>query len=146
MVRGKELSAGKHAQVILLNEMGFKQRQIAIRLQVSRCAVQRCLSRSKELVGDGLQSRKRSGRPKVTSRRTDNSIIMMSKHSPRASLAKIKAQLPVSEKVSTRTIRKRLFTGGLKARRPAKKPLLSAINICDRLTFCKKYRNWSADD
>uniref|UniRef100_A0A4W4G5F6 BTB domain-containing protein n=1 Tax=Electrophorus electricus TaxID=8005 RepID=A0A4W4G5F6_ELEEL len=32
------------------------------------------------------------------------------------------------------------------SRRAAKKPLLSKKNIKDRLTFCRKYRDWTAED
>ena len=35
---------------------------------------------------------------------------------------------------------------GLVSRRAAKKPLLSRKNIRDRLIFCKRYRDWTADD
>lgn len=140
MVRGKELTVAQRAQAKLLHEMHFSQVQIAKRLQISRCAVQRCIKRAQ------FVSEKRSGRPRVTSVRTDNSILLMCKRSPRASSAKIQAQLPREETVSTRTIRRRLFTNGLKARRPAKKPLLSMKNIRDRLYFCNKYKNWSPED
>ena len=61
----------------------------------------------------------------------------MVKRSPRSSSTKIKAQLPQSAVVSTRTIRHRFFDAGLKSRRPAKKPLLSSKNIKDRTAFCE---------
>ena len=32
------------------------------------------------------------------------------------------------------------------SRRAAKKPLLSRKNIRDRLIFCKRYRDWTAED
>ena len=32
---------------------------------------------------------------------------------------------------------------GLKAYKAAKKPLLSSKNICDRLNFSKKYKDWT---
>ena len=35
---------------------------------------------------------------------------------------------------------------GLVLRRAAKKPLLSRKNIRDRLIFCKRYRDWTAED
>jgi hypothetical protein len=38
-----------------------------------------------------------------------------------------------------------LFTVGLKSYRPARKPKLSPKNIKDRLTFCKKYQDWTAE-
>ena len=149
MARGFELSEGKRAQVLLLHEMGFSQRKIACKLLVSRCAVRRCIDRYKtctKSTAEGLKSKKRSGRPKVTTQRTDNLIVRLSKRSPRASAARIQSQLPRVDQVSTRTVRRRLFTSGLKARKPAKKPLLSKKNIRDRIAFCKKYKGWTSDD
>ena len=35
---------------------------------------------------------------------------------------------------------------GLVSRRAAKKPLLSRKNIRERLIFCKRYRDWTAED
>uniref|UniRef100_A0AAZ3SJU5 Transposase Tc1-like domain-containing protein n=1 Tax=Oncorhynchus tshawytscha TaxID=74940 RepID=A0AAZ3SJU5_ONCTS len=47
---------------------------------------------------------------------------------------------------SARTVGQRLLEEGLVSRRAAKKPLLSRINIIDRLIFCKSYRDWTAED
>ena len=44
------------------------------------------------------------------------------------------------------TERQRLLEDGLVSRRAAKKPLLSRKNIRDRLIFCKRYRDWTAED
>jgi len=146
MARVRELSVGVRAQVMLLHQMGHSHRQIASQLDISYGGVYRCISRSKDATVTEYKSRKRSGRPRVTSATTDNSIIIMSKRSPRASSAKIQSQLPPENRPGKRTIRRRLFDSGLKSCRPAKKPLLSKKNIRDRLVFCRKYRNWSADE
>ena len=46
---------------------------------------------------------------------------------------------------SVHTIRRRLCKNfGLRSRKPAKKPRLSPKNIRDRIDFCNKYRNWTA--
>ena len=146
MVRAKELSVAIRAQTMLLHGMGISERKIGTQLNISRGAVQKCIGRAKENPATQFLSRKRSGRPKVTSGRTDNMIMLMAKRSPRASSLKIKSQLPATERVSASTIRRRLFAGGLKSRRPAKKPLLTAKNVRDRIAFCRKYRNWTADE
>ena len=44
------------------------------------------------------------------------------------------------------TVRQRLWEDGLVSRRAAKKPLLSRKNFRDRLIFCKRYRDWTAED
>ena len=40
----------------------------------------------------------------------------------------------------------RIWMDGLVSRKAAKKPLLSRKNIRDRLIFCKRYRDWTAED
>ena len=145
MVHGAELSIAKRAQIMLLHDMGHSNRKIAEQPQISYGGVYRSITRMNDRFVPEYKSRKRSGRPKASSATTDNSIILMAKRSPRASSAKIQSQLPVECKVSTRTIRRRLFHSGLKSHRPAKKPLLSKKNIRDRKTFCHKYRNWFED-
>src|ERR1043165_6793376 len=146
MGQNPELSEAKRAQILLLHNMGHSNRQIALKLGISYGGVYRCISRMRDRSVPDYSSRKRSGRPKATTATTDNAIIIMAKKSPRSSSRKIQSQLPVEARVSTRTIRRRLFEGGLKSRRPALKPLLSKKNIRDRMAFCRKYRNWSADD
>jgi hypothetical protein len=47
---------------------------------------------------------------------------------------------------SASTVRQRLLEDGLLSRRAAKKPLFSRKNIRDRLIFCKRYRDWTAED
>ena len=49
---------------------------------------------------------------------------------------------------SARTVRRRLLEGDLVSRShfSAKKPLLSKKNIRDRLIFCERYRDWTAED
>src|SRR6185436_2286437 len=94
-----------------------------------------------------FNSRQRSGRPKVTSQRVDNFIVKTAKFSPRASSTSIKSRMPgvPDDKPSSRTIRRRLFDAGLRSYRPARKPQLSKKNVKDRLIFCRKYRNWTAE-
>uniref|UniRef100_A0AAZ3S0C2 Transposase Tc1-like domain-containing protein n=1 Tax=Oncorhynchus tshawytscha TaxID=74940 RepID=A0AAZ3S0C2_ONCTS len=47
---------------------------------------------------------------------------------------------------SARTVGRRLLEDGMVSRRAAKKPLLSRKNIRDRLIFCKRYSDWTAED
>lgn len=145
MVRAKELSVAVRAQIMILLKNGYNQCEVARMMCVSRGAVQRCIARTKASDSSDFKSLIRSGRPRSTTPTTDRAIIIMAKRSPKSSSAKIQGQLPVHNRPSTVTIRRRLFQAGLKARKPARKPLLSAKNIRDRISFCRKYRNWSAD-
>ena len=58
----------------------------------------------------------------------------------------IVSELNLTEKISARTVRHHLqIKLNPKAFKPAKKPLLSAKNLRDRLNFCKKYKTWTAE-
>ena len=49
-------------------------------------------------------------------------------------------------RASARTVRPRLLDNDLESRRAAKKPLLSKKILKDRLIFCRKYKDWTAED
>lgn len=133
------------AQIAALRDAGFTQQVISARLHVSQSSVHKCLVRMRE--GGGYNARKRTGRPRMTSGRTDSLIRRIVTANPTASASFIATQLPEDVQPSEWTIRRRLRKDfDLKAYRPARKPLLSTKNIKDRLSFCKAHRSWSVDD
>ena len=145
MVRGKELSRECRAQAVILRKQGQTYQEIATKLRVSLFAVFQACKRHAQL--GTFQSRKRSGRPKVTTPADDRAIRRIVLRSPKASSLQVLVRLPSeSRHISTRTIRRRLFSGNLKSYTPAKKPKLSPKNIKDRLVFCRKYEKWSEGD
>lgn len=145
MVRGAELSTEVRAQVVILRETGFTLADIASKLNISVATAYYTIKRAKEI--GSYASRRRVGRPKVSSPRTDRTIARIVKQSPKASSLAVKLRLPWhSRNISTRTIRRRLFDNHLKSYTPARKPKLSAKNIKDRIRFCKLYESWSEKD
>lgn len=145
MGRCRELTTECRAQIVILREENKSLRYIAKKLNIAHSTVVASMKRVDEL--KTFSSRARSGRPTVTSERMKNAIIKIAKCSPRASSSAIRARLPGSpdKKPSKRTIRRRLFDAGLKSYRPARKPQLSAKNVRDRLTFCKKFKHWTPE-
>lgn len=145
MGRIRELSTEKRAQIVILHRQKMHTRRIAALLGIAQSSVVKSIKRFQEL--GSFQSRKRSGRPRVTNARMDSTIKRIVQRSPRASSSLVRARLPGNDdsKPSTQTIRRRLFGSGLKSYRPAKKPHLSKKNIMDRLAFCRKYSTWSAE-
>lgn len=145
MGRKKEVANEVRAQAVILRGMGLNYMNIAKKLKISYTAAYEAVRRHRDTGSYG--SRKRSGRPKVTTPNDDRIISRIVKKSPKASSVGVLVRLPPNMRhVSTRTIRRRLFDTGLKSYRPAKKPNLSAKNIADRLRFCKKYQSWTATD
>ncbi|CAJ0953436.1 unnamed protein product [Ranitomeya imitator] len=106
------------------------------------------LSHHQELQGESFHCcQKAPGRPRKTSKRQDrilNLFRLRDRTTSSAELAQEWQQAGVS--APARTVRRRLFERGLVSRRAAKKPLLSRKNIRDRLIFCKRYREWTAED
>ena len=131
--------------MIVLREQGLTERAIAARLSVSQTSVHKCIAR---YAATGQYSaRKRSTRPRVTTKQTDSMILRLAKSTPTITAAAIASQLPPDNSPSIRTIQRRLSKDfKLKSYRSARKPLLSAKNKSDRLTFCRKYLDWTKDD
>lgn len=137
-----ELSETTRAQIVALEKSGMKQSAIAVQLCLSRQAVHGVLKRFKA-TGD-FASRPRSGRPSVTSPHTDRLLIRMVKAMPSTSSRVLAASLPVP--IAPRTVRHRLQTKfNMRARRPAKKPLLTAKNRRDRIAFCEFVKDWTPE-
>ncbi|CDQ76974.1 unnamed protein product, partial [Oncorhynchus mykiss] len=91
--------------------------------------------------------KKASGRPRKSSKRQDHLlklIQLQDRGTTSTELAQEWQQAGVS--ASACTVRRRLLEDGLVSRRAAKKPLLSRKNIRDRLIFCKRYGDWTAED
>lgn len=142
MGRRKQTQPTVVAQMVAFRQMGLTQRAIARRVHVSQQAVQQCLARYDST--GSFEARKRTGRPRCTSQTTDRLIHRYAVSTPTASASFISAQLPSDVKPSTSTIRRRLIHDfQLRARRPARRPLLTQKNIRDRLVFARQYRNWT---
>lgn len=140
-----EYSEFLRGKIVILNEEGYSQQKIAERLKISKTGVRKTLQR---LAKTGSTSSKpRSGRPRISSSRTDNVIHRLAVINPTISSSEIQAELPKGENISCRTIRRRLRDEfKLGAYRPAIKPRLSAKNIKDRMSFCRRFRHFTAED
>lgn len=145
MAKSPELQTSKRAQIEVLFKQGYSKKHIARIMKVPPITVRRTLNRISETRSYG--SRPRSGRPKVTSSRDDSMIVRQAKYQPTASANKVRSEVfsTATAGPSARTVRRRLVCAGLKSYKAAKKPKLSAKNIRDRMTFCKRYANWTEE-
>lgn len=140
MPKTVEITPKKRAVCIALKKEGLSCREIADRTGISKSSVNRAIQIFNET--GQYCSRKRSGRPKVTSPRDDLAIRRLIQKNPFMSSTDVQAEVPVE--VSDRTIRRRLLDKfNLRSHRAAKKPLLTAVQAKKRVLFCKKYRNWT---
>ena len=114
----KRIKEEDHAQIKVLQEEGYSIRQIATRLKLSRTLVARSINIFKSTGRYGYEKPK--GRPKSTTKRMDDAIILTAKKSPRKTSKAIHAALPqdtatASALPSQRKIRRRLFRANLKS-------------------------------
>lgn len=143
MGKSKDISPTKRAQISILHDQNMSYSEIAKRLHIAKSTVCRAIARIGEL--KSYKSRKRSGRPRITSPRTDRKVRRVATEHPTWSSMQI--ALETRSTVSSRTVRRRLLTEfNLASRRPARKPRLTAKNIKDRLRFCRVYRQWTSDN
>ena len=145
MGRKPQLSRSVKSNVILLKEEGYCNKQITERFSISQASVSRILKRSSENLT--LSPKKRSGRPRKTTPRTDTQIKRLCTINPGISSSEIKNSLPLLANVSIRTVRHHLHAElNLSARKPLQKPLLNARMLKQRLAFCNLYKHWTASD
>jgi transposase len=106
MEKAKEISLEKRAQMKILAGQNMSHRELADILHVSKTAVTTGLARMKEV--GSLQSRNRSGRPRVTTPASDRIIRRASVGNPSWSSKRIALELWPAP--SSRTVRRGLLT------------------------------------
>ena len=102
---GKPISEVLSARIVTLYEEGESYRYIKERLKVPIDTISRAINLYRQM--NTFPFPNRSGRPRCTSKRTDNVIVIAAKCDPFASSSKIKAQITGAgdnKNVSTRTI------------------------------------------
>ena len=91
MGRASEFSSEKRAQILILRKEGYSLREIAAKMGCTAMGVQKTLKRIDQR-GD-FASQMRSGRPPVTSPRTDNVIHRMAIAKPSSSSSEMQAEM-----------------------------------------------------
>lgn len=147
MPKARELSTSERHKIITLSENTTKtHRQIATVIGISHSTVTRIINTYRNT--GSSTPKQRSGRPRVTSKRTDAVIHRLAVKSPFITANEIKAQIDgLCDHISVDTIKRRLRSSfSAPARKPRKKPLLTAAMRRKRLAFCRKYKSWSPED
>lgn len=111
----------KRAQAIILKQEDYFCREIANKFKISRSTVSDAVRRYAET--DKNCDRKRSGRPKITSKREDNYIVNKSKRNRRLTAREITQEINKTRKhpISITTIKRRLKDQNMNGRVAAKK-------------------------
>jgi hypothetical protein len=86
----------------------------------------------------------RSGRPRVTSDHDDRALQRLVRRMPFATSPVLKQHWLPNRRLSTRTVRNRQKSAGLKSRRVTKRPLLVDRHRRSRLAWCLERRCWNS--
>ena len=145
MGKSKQLTKSDKLRILDLVKAGMSQTNVANILKVSQSLISKTVKRNAENVS--LSPKKRSGRPRVTSSRTDRRIVNLVQQIPNITSAEIKDLFPgVLDNVDPSTIRTRLAREfKIMVRRPLKKPLVRPVMRQKRLAFCQKYKEWTPE-
>ena len=124
----KDLSEGVRGQMIAFVKEGYLQRQVAAKVGVSKCGVQRTVERFRKT--QSYSSLPKSGRPRSTTPQEDQFIKLTSLRNRLATARDIQSSInAIREKtICKTTVRRRLAASGLKGRVACCKPLLRLIN------------------
>nr|CAH7769951.1 unnamed protein product [Callosobruchus chinensis] len=136
------LSAFAGSRIIALWQEGFSRHQIANRLNVVRSTVSRTIRRYEE-TGE-VNSRPRTGRPTVSTRREDRYIAQLARRERSVTVPVLKSQFQRTfiRVISTAAIRRRVSTSGLRCRRPLRVALLTARHRTARLQWARAHQDW----
>ena len=85
----------------------------------------------------------RSSRPRVTPDRDDRALQRLVRRMPFVTSHVLKQHWLPNRRLSTRTVRNRLKSAGLKSRRVIKRPLLADRHRRTRLAWCLARRGWN---
>ena len=129
------VSAFKRQQSVQLHGEGLTQREISIKLGISRCAVQKIIQ--KHRMGLGFQNISKMGRPQKLSAAGKRRIVIESKRNPMKTANQLRKSLDLQDRVSTSTIKRVLCNSGLFGRVSCKKPALTKKNKRNRLAWCR---------
>ncbi|XP_073491836.1 uncharacterized protein [Aquarana catesbeiana] len=138
-------SVSKYFVTSYRNE-GYSMREIAKKLKISYNGVYYSLQRTAQTGSN--QSRKRSGRPRCTTKQEDKHIRVSSLRNRHLTGPQLASSLNSTRKtpVSTSTVKRRLRDFGLQGRVAKKKPYLRLANKRKRLRWAKEHRQWTEED
>lgn len=146
MGKFKQLNTDKKKFLLNLKKFKYSYREMGVRVGCSASTVsyffkKYCHTRS-------LERSKGGGRQKITSGAQDQRLLHLSLTDRFKTSREL--QVILKEKtgvdISGRTVRRRLQNGGLSARRPKKKPLLTKKMKKKRLEFAESHEHWTSNE
>lgn len=121
----------------------MKQREIARQLGCSQATISKLRRRFEET--GSVRDRPRSGRPRVTTPNQDRWIVLQhlrDRFRPASATARVTPGLHYP-RISADTVRRRLRSRHLRARRPVRGPVLGNVQRRNRLRWCRQHLRWT---
>ncbi|RLU18397.1 hypothetical protein DMN91_008754 [Ooceraea biroi] len=146
MGRGPSLSIEKRAAVTVLHNDGRSVRYIVDKLNIPRSTVSDASTRFQRT---GCNKNKaRTGRPRVTSKSEDQSLILMSKMNRKLTAPEIQSRFNENHEhqISVTTVKDRLHKAGLWSRVSTRKLLLRHGNRANRLQWAQNHKDWTIEN
>ena len=135
------LSVERRTEIITLHKIGWNEVDIANNVHCSQSCVSKVIKRFGQY--QSVEDRPQSGRPRCTTPREDSYMLLQVNKNRFISLPKLHASLPshIRNKVSRKTIGRRLREAGMKARVARKKPKLTPLHVQRRFDWAKIVRH-----
>lgn len=144
----KDLTSQKKQQILtLLRHTSKSQREIAKIAGVSRGTVFKINKNTgnKEILTSNRIGK--CGRKRITDSRDERKIIQICINNCREPLKILAEEVQTAGiNISGRTLQRRLLERGFKARKAAKKPLLTSTMVKKRIQWARDHRNWTEND
>ena len=140
MVR-RRISEAQRWQIIGMHSTGMSCKAIGRQMGYHYIVVSRLVR--KHIQTNNVKDLPRSGRPRVTSDRDDRALQRLIRRMPFATSPVLEQHWLPNRRLSTRTIRNRLKSAGLKSKRVIKRPLLLDRHRWTRLAWCLARRGWN---
>ena len=137
------LTSEQRLRAIGMLESGDTQRVVAQRLGCSQVTICNLATRYRDT--NAAADRQRSGRPRVTTRAEDRHILLTHLRDRFRPATRTAAETPglQNPRISASTVRRRLHSFDLQARRPYRGPVLQPIHRRNRLRWSQQHLRWT---
>ena len=140
-VRRRRISETQRWQIIGMHTTGMSFKAIGRQMGYHYTVVSRLMRKHTQT--NNVKDLPRSGRLRVTSARDDRALQRLVRRMSFATNPVLKQHWLPNRRLSTRRVRNRLKSAGLKSRRVIKRPLLADRNLRTRLAWCLARRGWN---
>ena len=128
-------------QIIGMHGAGMSCRNTGVNLGINRTVISRLVRKHADT--GHVKDRSRHGRPRKTTPRDNRDLVRLARRTPMTTAPVLRLHWGAGVRVPNSTIRRRLRTAGLKARRPIRRPFLTDRHKQVRLVWCGARCNWN---